>query len=132
MHKTYSKFTSWWRGVIKSLYFIYSRFVFGQVSKNTYIQFSYLVRSYGGRGSLKVCIVYIRYSYLGWFLRTNIFDIHIRSGTQEEIYLIFVFGQVVRNKYIRYSYSDSCLDMNIFDIRIFIRSRILYSSSVRL
>ena len=30
----------------------------------------------------KTCLKYtIRYSYSGWFLRTNIFNIHIRSGT---------------------------------------------------
>ena len=33
------------------------------------------------RGVLKVGIAYIQYSYYGWFLRMNIFNILIRSGT---------------------------------------------------
>ena len=54
--------------------------------------------------------------------------------TLEQIYSIFVFGQVVGNEYIKYLYSVSCLDMNIFDLRIFYecifirnQSRIMYS-----
>ena len=81
-------------------------------------------------------ILCIQYSYSAKFLRMNIFDICIRSGTLKQMYSIFIFGQVARHKYIRYSYWVSCLDMNIFDnvfgynffyeyIRI--GSRILYS-----
>ena len=40
-------------------------------------------------------------SYLIKFIRMNIFDIHIRSGCEEQIYLIFIF---LKNVYIRYSY----------------------------
>ena len=57
-------------GGLKSLHFIYSILVFGQVSKNEYIRYSHLVR----------------------YLKTNIFDIRIRSGCQTEIYSIFIFG----------------------------------------
>ena len=64
-----------------------------------------------------VHIIYSIYIY-GWFLRTNIFNILIQSGTKEQIYLIFIFGQVTKNEDIQYSYLLSCLDMNIFDIRI--------------
>ena len=44
-------------------------FVFGQVAKTEYIRYSYSVRLGG----------------------TNIFDIRIRSGCEERIYLIFVY-----------------------------------------
>ena len=59
-----------------------------------------------------------------------IFDIRICPSCIEQIYSIFAFGQVPRNKYIRYTYSVklvetnifvfgiSYLIMNIFDIRI--------------
>ena len=62
---------------------------------------------YGGGGSSKVYILYkysififsqvsnneyIWYSYSVMYLRTNIFDNHIRSGCQTQIYLMFVFG----------------------------------------
>ena len=36
---------------------------------------------YGGGVSSKVCISYIQYLYLAKFLRMNIFDIRIQSGT---------------------------------------------------
>ena len=67
-----------------------------------------------GGGLKKACILYIRYSYSSKLLGTKIFDIRIWSGTQEQIYSIFVFGQVGRNECIRYSYSVSLLVMNIF------------------
>ena len=47
-----------------------------------------------------------------------IFDIRIRPSCLEQIYSIFVFGQVPRNKYIQYSYLVKLVETNIFDIRI--------------
>ena len=48
---------------------------------------------HGGGGSLKVWIAYIWYSYSARFAKTNILNTipiyHIRSGTKEQIYLIF-------------------------------------------
>ena len=90
--KTCLKFTLWWNGVIKSLHCMYSIFIFGLVSKNEYIRYSYSFR------------------YLG----TNIFDIRIRSGCKKRIYSIFVFGQLSRYEYIRYSYSVNFFFTNIF------------------
>ena len=90
--KTCLKCTLRWKAVIKSLHCIYSIFIFGLVSKNEYIQYSYLFR------------------YLG----TNIFDIRIRSGCKMRIYSIFVFGQLSRYEYIRYSYSVNFFFTNIF------------------
>ena len=34
------------------------------------------------------------------------------------MYLIFVFGQAMKNEYIRYSYSVRLQETNIFDIHI--------------
>ena len=90
--KTCLKCTLRWKAVIKSLHCIYSIFIFGLVSKNEYIQYSYSFR------------------YLG----TNIFDIRIRSGCKKRIYSIFVFGQLSRYEYIRYSYSVNFFFTNIF------------------
>ena len=64
------KCTLQWKGVIKSLHCIYSIVIFGLVSKNEYIRYSYLFR------------------YLG----TNICNIRIRSGCKKQIYSIFIFG----------------------------------------
>ena len=54
------------------LFRIYSIFIFGQDAKNEYIRYSYSVGLEG----------------------TNIFDIRIRSGCEERIYSIFVFGEI--------------------------------------
>ena len=43
---------------------------------------------------------YIRYLYSAKLLRMNIFNIPIGSGCDEQIYLIFEFGQVAKNEYI--------------------------------
>ena len=65
--------------VIKTLYFIYSIFVFGQVSKIEYIRYSYLVR-YIGTNLFDICIhqvarhEYTQYSYSVGCLDMNIFD----------------------------------------------------------
>ena len=48
---------------------------------------------------------YIRYLYSANLLRPNIFNIRIRSGCGQLIYLIFVFGQQSGYEYIRYLYS---------------------------
>ena len=80
------------------------------------------------------CFEYIWYSYSAKLLRTNIFNIRIRSSTEEQIYSVFVFGQVSKYEYIQYSYSVSLLVMNIFDIRIRCKFHIwiyLYSYSVK-
>ena len=69
-----------------------------------------------GGGSSKACILYIRYSYSSKLLGTNIFDIRIRSGTQEQIYSIFVFifGKLSGYEYIQYSYSVKFSFTNMF------------------
>ena len=54
---------------------IYSISIFGLVSKNEYIWYSYSVRPLG----------------------TNLFDIRIRSGCKKRIYSIFVFGYLDMN-----------------------------------
>ena len=70
---------------------------------------------YGGRGSSKVCILYIQYSYSANFLRMNIFDIRIRSFCEQEIYSIFVFGPQSEYEYIQYLYSvKSFINMFLF------------------
>ena len=49
----------------------------------------------------RILVINIRIQILN-FLGTNIFDIHIRPSYKEEIYSIFIFGQVTKNKYIPY------------------------------
>ena len=61
---------------------------------------------------------YIRYLYSANLLRTNIFDIHIRSCCEQQIYSIFVFSLVANNEYIWYSCLVRSQNMSNFDIFI--------------
>ena len=58
---------------------------------------------------------YIQNSYSANLLRTNIFDIRIRSCCEQRIYLIFIFGPQSEYQYIQYLYSvKSFINMFLF------------------